>query len=324
MVGTILRRHPEFFTQVGSTPEVGSGRSSVIWRIRDDAIDPITDTVGDLYDAIQSERIGAQDDVLARASLIRAFNFILGAKASANAEMAAPLLNSARLWMSIAQGGADVKNPRSSRSIVAIQEQVDVISIAADLVEAGKAGDLDAVDEAQARALVAMAEARFAISAELYARLTSIVLDSSGTVVGWPVRVRVYNAPVIKHLFPMLDSVIELPLAHETDPDEIILEDSRIAKLNSLYPKAPLTLQLNEDSSNNSRNFSAMDGARLIGSSAGNHQGVLFVTPEQDQAAACYLNSGLNMICFLEGDRRETCRLFVKAVNELGIQSTLM
>jgi len=204
-VDTVVRRYQYAFDRLPSGKQDGPGRPPVRWRLRSNYLDEVLAAVDSHQSALdadwRSEVADAPGRDSAEASLIMAAAAL--ARGSDDAEQAKQLVAVARNSLGAAGFGSD-GSPWTGQPDQELAGRARFIAAVADVADACLSDDQQRIDQAQARAIPHLEDAKRYMSATEWMPLAQKVLRAPGTVLSAPVLVEKSSVSYFRKLFPTL------------------------------------------------------------------------------------------------------------------------
>jgi hypothetical protein len=207
-VDTVVRRYQYAFD---GQPEASGrpGRPRVRWRLRTDHLDEVLEAVDSHQSALgpgwRAEVADAPGPDTVETSLIMAAAAIT--RRSDDPEQAKQLIAAAQNSLAGAGFGPD-GSPWTEQPDQELAGRARFIAAVADVADSCLSHDQQRIDEAQARAMPLLEDARRYMPASEWLPLAEKVLDAPGTVLSAPVLVEKNSVSYFRNLFPTLKALL--------------------------------------------------------------------------------------------------------------------
>jgi hypothetical protein len=242
-VDTVLRRYKHAFEKVSTSRQEGRGRPSVRWRLRPEHLDDVVAAVNAHQSALSKADRAVDADApgsdRAEASMIMAAVAI--SRTSDDAEELTELVVAARYSL-VTAGFSAGGLPLASQPSPELAARALLVAAVTDVVDACASADQRRIDEAQARAMPLILEARDSLAAAEWIPLAQRVVLAPGTVLSAPVLVGNDSVGYFNQLFPNLKAIA----ARDDDPVGFVrMSDTRVE---SSLQSGPTTFLLRSQS----------------------------------------------------------------------------
>jgi hypothetical protein len=208
-VDTVVRRYQYAFDRLPSGKQDGPGRPRVRWSLRTDHLDEVLAAVDSHQSALgpgwRPEVADAPGPDTVETSLIMAAAAIT--RGSDDPEQAKQLVAAAQNSLAAAGFGPD-GSPWTEQPDQELAGRARFIAAVADVVGSCLSDDQQRIDEAQARAMPLLEDAKRYMSATEWLPLAQRVLDAPGTVLSAPVLVDENSVSYFRQLFPTLRALL--------------------------------------------------------------------------------------------------------------------
>jgi hypothetical protein len=208
-VDTVVRRYQYAFDRLPSGKQDGPGRPRIRWSLRTDHLDAVLAAVDSHQSALgpgwQSEVADAPEPDTVETSLIMAAAALT--RGSDDPEQAKQLVAAAQNSLAAAGFGPD-GSPWTEQPDQELAGRARFIAAVADVADSCLSDDQQRIDEAQARAMPLLEDAKRYMSATEWLPLAQKVLDAPGTVLSAPVLVEENSVSYFRTLFPTLKAFL--------------------------------------------------------------------------------------------------------------------
>jgi hypothetical protein len=237
-VDTVVRRYQHAFDRLANGRQGGPGRPPVRWRLRTDHVDEVVAAVDSHQSALgvgwRSEVADAPGSDTAEASLIMAAAAL--ARGYDDAAQAEQLVAAARNSLAAAGFGPD-GSPWRGQPDQKLAGRARFIAAVADVADACLSDDQLRIDEAQARAMPHLEDAKRYMSATEWMPLAQKVLLAPGTVLSAPVLVEKNSVSYFRKLFPTLRAFLR---KQDAPAGFVLMTDTRAEQPTSSTPVTSL------------------------------------------------------------------------------------
>jgi len=237
-VDTVVRRYQYAFDRMPNGKQDRPGRPRVRWRLRTDHLDEVLEAVDSYQSALgpgwRSEVADAPGPDTVETSLIMAAAAIT--RGSDDPEQAKQLIAAAQNSLAAAGFGPD-GSPWTEQPDQELAGRARFIAAVADVADSCLSHDQQRIDEAQARAMPLLEDAKRYMPASEWLPLAQKVLDAPGTVLSAPVLVEENSVSYFRKLFPTLRARLR---KKDVPAGFVFMTDTRAKLAASLIPVTSL------------------------------------------------------------------------------------